>query len=362
MTARDPDNGASRLTEILNHGALNLALAIGYRAGIFDVMDSLAAPGDCHQLSLQSGVDARYLKEWLGIMVCGGIIDLHNDSDGVERYSLPKHYADHLCRRAGHNNLGVYMQEIPLLTNCSLEALLSVLASGDGISYDHYPSFQGFMTQLADAKHREVLVTRFLPFVEGGRIFTALKKGIRVCDLGCGTGLAVSLMAAAFPDSEFVGLDRDPDAVSAGRRSAAEEGLQNLEFGCIDVASAKCARAYRSSFDYITAFDAIHDQTRPLDALRNAVTMLQPAGAFSMIDIAASSFLAENRAHPMGPFLYTVSLMHCLPVGLEGGGAGLGMMWGRQKAAELLSTAGFTKVHVEEIPHDPFNLHYYCRL
>lgn len=62
----------------------------------------------------------------------------------------------------------------------------------------------------------------------------------------------------------------------------------------------------------------------------------------------------------MGAFLYAVSLMHCLPVGLVNEGAGLGMMWGRQRALTLLARAGFGKASVEEIPNDPFNLHFYC--
>ena len=80
-----------------------------------------------------------------------------------------------------------------------------------------------------------------------------------------------------------------------------------------------------------------------------------------MIDIAAESDIEGNRHHPMGPFLYTVSLMHCMPVGLMDGGAGLGMMWGRQVAMAMLGQAGFEQVRVMDIPNDPFNLHYYCR-
>jgi hypothetical protein len=80
---------------------------------------------------------------------------------------------------------------------------------------------------------------------------------------------------------------------------------------------------------------------------------------FSMVDIAARSNLADNLDHPMGPFLYTVSLMHCLPVGLVDGGSGLGMMWGREKAVEMLKEAGFENVQVHQIPEDLFNLHYF---
>ena len=78
-----------------------------------------------------------------------------------------------------------------------------------------------------------------------------------------------------------------------------------------------------------------------------------------MVDIAARSNLVDNLDHPMGPFLYTVSLMHCLPVGLVDGGSGLGMMWGREKAVEMLKEAGFENVQVHQIPEDLFNLHYF---
>ena len=80
-----------------------------------------------------------------------------------------------------------------------------------------------------------------------------------------------------------------------------------------------------------------------------------------MVDIASSSSLIENKAHPMGPFLYTVSLMHCMPVGLLDGGKGLGMMWGEQRAVRMLQDAGFQQVEVLIIPSDPFNSHYFCR-
>jgi len=53
--------------------------------------------------------------------------------------------------------------------------------------------------------------------------------------------------------------------------------------------------------------------------------------------------------------------MHCLPVGLVGGGTGLGMMWGREKALAMLQEAGFDRIEVREIPQDAFNLHFFCR-
>ena len=62
------------------------------------------------------------------------------------------------------------------------------------------------------------------------------------------------------------------------------------------------------------------------------------------MDTAASSRLAENLDHPLGPFLYTVSCMHCMTVSLADGGMGLGTMWGEQTARTMLAEAGFTSV------------------
>jgi ubiquinone/menaquinone biosynthesis C-methylase UbiE len=188
-----------------------------------------------------------------------------------------------------------------------------------------------------------------------------MSDGIRVCDLGCAEGVAVLLMAEAFPRSRFVGLDISREAIAAARAAAGRIGLQNVEFVVRDAATLAADDELAGAFDYVTAFDAIHDQSRPLEALRGVRHILAARGAFSMIDIAAASDVAANLAHPMGPFLYTVSLMHCMPVGLFDGGAGLGMMWGREAAVSLLREAGFDEVTVNEIPQDPFNLHFFCR-
>jgi len=67
--------------------------------------------------------------------------------------------------------------------------------------------------------------------------------------------------------------------------------------------------------------------------------MLKPGGLYSMIYIKA-----DRNDRPMGTFLYLISLMHCLPLGLDGQGAGLGMIWGRQLAQEILEQAGFPEV------------------
>jgi len=353
---------AEKMTAILNGGALNLALGIGYKTGLLDTMDAFDGPRTAAEIAAAAGLDRRYVTEWLGIMACGGIVEVTNQGPGdQEGFRLPAAHGDLLCRRAGENNLGVYTQEVPLLTHLVMDRVVEGFASGEGVSYRHYPAFQQFMGELADAKHASVLVQRFLPSVDGGALVADLEAGIDVCDLGCGSGKAVLLMAAAFPRSRFTGIDLDAEAVALATEAAEKEGLTTARFRCLDAASIEKDPSFENLFDYVTAFDAIHDQTRPLAALRGARHMLRPGGRFSMIDIAAESEISGNLDHPMGAFLYTVSLMHCMPVGLAENGRGLGMMWGREKAMGLLQQAGFAGISVAPIPDDTFNDHYLCR-
>ena len=324
-------------------------------------MDAFDTPQSLKAIANQANLNPRYIKEWLGVMVSGEIVELSIGEWGDNRFYLPKAHGDFISRRAGNSNLGVYTQEIPLLTSCAMEAVIEGFTTGDGVAYNHYPKFQAFMSQLADANHRQVLVDKFLPSVDDGRLMGRLQSGIRVCDLGCAEGLALMLMAKAFPNSSFVGIDISQEAIETARSDASRQARDNLEFVLLDAAGLKDALEFKDAFDYVTAFDAVHDQTRPLDVLQGIYFILAPGGLFSMVDIAARSNLADNLDHPMGPFLYTVSLMHCMPVGMVDGGTGLGMMWGREKAVKMLAKAGFENIQVLEISEDPFNLHYFCR-
>src|SRR5204862_3200731 len=95
-------------------------------------------------------------------------------------------------------------------------------------------------------------------------------------------------------------------------------------------------------YDFITAFDAIHDQAKPDVVLAAIADALAPDGAFLCVDIAGSSHVEDNCDHPMAPMLYSVSTFHCMTVSLALDGAGLGTMWGEQTAAAMFQDAGFT--------------------
>lgn len=116
-----------------------------------------------------------------------------------------------------------------------------------------------------------------------------------------------------------------------------------------------------AKYDFITTFDAVHDQARPDWVLQNIYHALRPDGVYLMQDIHAATEVSGNLDHPAAPFLYTTSCMHCMTVSLAADGLGLGTMWGQEKALELLREAGFSRIEIRQLPHDVMNDDYIIR-
>jgi ubiquinone/menaquinone biosynthesis C-methylase UbiE len=203
-------------------------------------------------------------------------------------------------------------------------------------------------TQVVDSNLLQVT----LPLVP--ELVKRLRAGIDVADIGCGSGHALNMMAQAFPRSRFTGYDFSQEGITAAQAEARQLGLTNTRFEVRDVSRLDILDHY----NFITAFDSIHDQARPAEVLKAIEKALRPGGVFLMLDIRASSLLEENMKHPLAPFLYTVSCNHCMTVSLAEDGAGLGMMWGEQVASQMLREAGFTQLELKHVKGDIANSYY----
>lgn len=338
---------AGQMVSILNNAAVALMISVGHQVGLFDAMATLPQATST-QIAAAAGLNARYVREWLGAMVTGRIVD-HSPDD--ETYSLPPEHAAWLTRAAGSNNLAMQTQYIPLLAQVE-ERIVECFQKGGGVPYSAYPHFQRLMAEESRAVHDVSLIDAILPLVPG--LVRRLQAGIEVADIGCGSGHAINLMARAFSQSRFVGFDMSEEGIASGRAEAQQMGLSNAHFEVRDVTRLDVP----SRYTLITAFDAIHDQAQPARVLQGIANALRPDGTFLMVDIAASSRLGENLDLMLGAFIYTVSCMHCMTVSLAQGGAGLGAMWGEQKARQMLAEAGFTRVDVKRIEGDLFNNYY----
>jgi ubiquinone/menaquinone biosynthesis C-methylase UbiE len=202
------------------------------------------------------------------------------------------------------------------------------------------------------------LEPHILPLVPG--LTERLTRGIRVLDLGCGSGRIMCRMAELFPASRFLGIDLSPEAIRNAQTEACDKGLLNVDFAVRDVSNFD-ETAEPQSFDLVTTFDAIHDQARPLNVLKGICRTLKDDGVYLMQDIRGSSHVYNNVGHPLGTFLYAISTMHCMTVSLARGGEGLGAMWGEEKTRAYLSRAGFGSIEVNRLAHDIQNNWYVVR-
>jgi ubiquinone/menaquinone biosynthesis C-methylase UbiE len=338
---------AERMIGILNSGALALMSSIGHRTRLFDVMSDLP-PSTSEQIAKAASLNERYVREWLGAMVTGGIVEHHADH---RTYRLPPEHAAFLIRAATPDNIAAFAQYIPLLGTVE-DQIVECFKNGGGVPYSAFGRFQEIMAEDSGQTVVAALMDSIIHLVPG--LIQDLENGIEVLDVGCGSGRAINLMAKSFPKSRFRGHDISEEVIATGRAAAEQQELTNVRFEVKDVTTLDASDQYK----LITAFDAIHDQAQPAKVLMEIANALHPDGTFLMQDIAASSHVHKNIDHQIGPLLYTLSCMHCMTVSLALNGAGLGAMWGEEKAREMLQEAGFTRVDVKKLPHDFQNIYY----
>lgn len=337
-----------RMLGIYTGGVLAQMIELGYVTGLFEAAKQGPATSD--ELAARAGMRERYVREWLGSLASAGIFTYDATT---KRYALPEEHGL-LLTGDGASNLAPMSRivnhfgtHLPMIARCFKE--------GGGVPYEAYrPVFTQCMDDTWRRIYDQHLVKGFIGIVDG--LVPALERGIRVLDIGCGSGHAMNVLAKQFPRSSFVGYDIARDAIDAARREAQQMRLTNTRFDAVDVTNL----AGNETFDLITSFDAIHDQRAPDEVLRSVKRSLAPGGTYLMMEFKFSSNVEENIGNPFAPMYYGISVMHCMPVSLAVGGAGLGTVWGEQTAKRLLAEVGFTDIKVLDTPR-PQNCVFVCR-
>jgi ubiquinone/menaquinone biosynthesis C-methylase UbiE len=347
IDAAKAEQFAGQVLGMLNGAAITQMLAIGHETGLFDKMATLP-PSTSPEIAAATGLNERYVREWLGALVTGGVVEYDAAS---RRYALPPEHAASLTRAAGTNNIATFAAFFPEFGKVS-QGIVESFRKGGGVPYSQFDRFQELMRQESAQVFDATLIDVTLPLVPG--LVDRLKQGIDAADICCGAGHAVNLMAQAFPNSRFAGYDFSEEGIALAKVEAQAMGLKNATFEVKDAANLGISQR----FDLVTVFDAVHDQAHPARMLANVYEALKPGGDFLCVDIAASSNLEDNIDNPLGPMLYTVSTMHCMTVSLALGGDGLGTVWGEQLAVRMLGEAGFKDIRVEHVEGDFFNNYY----
>lgn len=342
---------AQQVAATLDAGAVAVMISIGHRTGLFDVLSRLP-PSTSAAIAAEARLAERYVREWLAVMVTGRIVRY---DPGQRTYYLPPEHAACLTRGAQLGNLAVYGQHVALM-GAVQDRVLECFATGAGTTYGDYPCFHQIMAEDSGQTVTAALFEHVLPLL--GDIEQRLRQGIDVLDAGCGRGSALLAMAGRFPASRFVGYDLGEDAILYAAQAAHAAGLGNVRFEVRDLSGYD----ERARFDFVTSFDAVHDQKDPLGLLHGLRGALRPRGLYLMQDIGGSAQLENNLHFPLASLLYAVSCVHCTPVSLGQGGAGLGTMWGWETAQAMLREAGFASIERHVLPHDPMNVWFVARV
>lgn len=127
------------------------------------------------------------------------------------------------------------------------------------------------------------------------RLAELLRPGMRVLDVGCGTGAITRGTAEAVgPDGEVMGVDISPDLIAEARTAHGELG--NLTF----VASDLLKLNYGRTFDIVNSARVIQWLAQPLEAVRSMAAAARIGGLVLLLDYNHEKI--EFTPEPPGAF------------------------------------------------------------
>lgn len=166
------------------------------------------------------------------------------------------------------------------------------------------------------------------------------ESGIKVLDVGCGSGNYTNVLAQRFPNSMFTGLDYSQVAIQKANRIKGEKGLTNITFTTGDAHSLP--DDWTESFDFVFVYDVLHDLPDPHKALGQIYKVLKNDGCFSLIEIGFHSNPVDNAGDKSAAMYYSASSFICLQSSMSvPPHIGYGACWGRENIEKALTDAGF---------------------
>jgi 2-polyprenyl-3-methyl-5-hydroxy-6-metoxy-1,4-benzoquinol methylase len=350
MTDIDPDRlklFSFQLFSKLEGAVTSGMVHLGDRLGLYRALASATEPVTSHGLAERTGLHERWVREWLHNQAAARLVSWREEDGGDLFWLAPEAAA--VLATPSHPAFGMGMFHRLPQTMATLTHLPEAFRTGHGYDYDaHGEVGAEGIERSFEPWYRNFLVPVALPLLDG--VVPRLEAGAKVADVGCGAGLAVRLMARAFPGSEFHGFDISKHALALARARRVEEGLGNAHF--------HDAREQRlpedGSFDLITTFDCIHDMTHPDDVVTAIRKALKPDGTWFLVDIKALETFAGNLSkNPMASLMYGISIYSCMASALSApDGAGLGTLGlPESRARDMAQSAGFRRFRRLDIDH-----------
>jgi precorrin-6B methylase 2 len=289
-------------------GALELyTIYVGERLGLYRALaDGGAATSS--ELAGRTDTTERYVREWLEHHAASGLLEVDDAKAEplARRYRLPPEHVPVLAdpddaHYQAHKGVDIVRAGRPL------PQLVEAFRSGD--APPRLPWEPEGRAEFNRALFLNLLGKEWLPAIPEVDRRLRAEPAARIADVACGTGWSSIAMAQAYPKITVHGFDLEPDVIAAARENAREAGVADrVTFSITDASDPAPAIGY----DLVTIFEALHDMSRPVDALRAALAMLPPEGCVVVGDeLVEDEFTAP--ASDLERYNYGWSVVSCLP-------------------------------------------------
>jgi SAM-dependent methyltransferase len=342
---------AERLVDNTTHVLETLSVYLGLELGLYQALTKLGTATEA-EVAAESGVSARYAREWLEQQATAGYVACEDPARPPEqrRYRLLAGYAEVLLDADSPYHAGPLAVILAGIAGV-LPQLLAAYRTGGGVPYATYGSqLRRGIAALNRPMFLHELASTWLPAVPGLDRRLRSAPPARVLDLGCGLGASSIALARAYPRVRVLGVDLDQASVSEARAQAAEAGVANrVTFEVGDAAHVTA----QAPFELVTIFEALHDIGDPVGTLRAVRALLAPDGSLLVADERVADALT-TPGDPTDRFMYGWSVLHCLPATIaERPVEATGTVLRTPTVARWAAAAGFTGFEVLPIDN-PF--------
>ncbi|MBS0386554.1 MAG: methyltransferase domain-containing protein, partial [Proteobacteria bacterium] len=250
MKSPDPDKLNALIGRLVGDlGAITTGalVLLGDRLGIYKAMgDGKAVTPD--ELAAKTGLDERYLREWLSAQAAAGYIDYNSKS---KKFKLTPEQA---CAFADEGGPAFFAGAFEIGQCMWLDEpkIAAAFKSGDGVGWHEHSQclFRG-TERFFRPGYNNHLVSEWIPALKGAK--QKLEKGARVADVGCGHGASTILMALAYPNSEFFAYDYHAPSIARAKQLAKEAGVDKR----ITFAQATAKDYPAKNYDLVAFFDCL---------------------------------------------------------------------------------------------------------
>jgi len=195
----------------------------------------------------------------------------------------------------------------------ALPLLLDAYRSGGGVPYAHYgDAFRAGQGAINRPAFTHDLPGAWLPTLADVHERLLSEPPARVAEIGCGQGWAALAIARAYPTARVDGFDLDEPSIEEASAAARAAGLDDrVRFEVRDATELASAGTY----DLILILEALHDFTRPVEALAGARAALAPGGSILVVDEKVADVFTVP-GDEVERVMYGWSVLHCLPTQL----------------------------------------------